>query len=68
MFKYLRSHCSAFYRPTKGKAKEIPWNFTKFIVNSNGEIMSYFPPEQTAEMAIDDIKDFLADPDSRTIG
>ena len=35
----------------KNKAKEIPWNFAKFLVNEQGQIHAYFPPK-TSPMEI----------------
>ena len=35
VYKFLRSH-SELYDKDKGEAREIPWNFAKFLVDSNG--------------------------------
>ena len=40
VYKFLRLN-SSLYDPKKGEAKEIPWNFAKFLVNSRGEVVSY---------------------------
>ncbi len=28
-----------------GKLKNIPWNFAKFLVNENGDVVKYYPPD-----------------------
>lgn len=35
VYAYLRTH-SQLYEPKSNKAKVIPWNFAKFILNRNG--------------------------------
>lgn len=48
VFGYLRNH-SELYDPTTQTAKVIPWNFAKFIVNRNGEVIKFAPPTVTPE-------------------
>ena len=43
VFKYVRSKCSKFNK-TKGKLTYIPYNFSKFLLNSNGEVVVYQDP------------------------
>ena len=43
IYKYLRMN-SELYDQEKEMAKEIPWNFTKFLVDKNGKVFGYFPP------------------------
>lgn len=43
VYLYLRSHSELFDKNEKS-AKVIPWNFAKFILNSEGEVVAYFPP------------------------
>ena len=66
IFKYLRSH-SELYRPVKNSAKEVPWNFTKFILDSTGEVVKYVDPKQMAEEAENDIRAVLENQESRAI-
>ena len=44
IYKYLRANSPLWDAKTK-KAKEIPWNFTKFLVDSSGKVVKYYPPE-----------------------
>ena len=43
VYKFLRLN-SPLYDQTKGTVNEIPWNFTKFLVNCKGEVVSYHNP------------------------
>ena len=36
---------SQLYDPSKKQAKEIPWNFAKFLVNAEGKVVSYHEPK-----------------------
>jgi glutathione peroxidase len=29
-----------------GKCKKIPWNFGKFLVDSNGKVVDFYPPDK----------------------
>ncbi len=49
IYKYLRNN-SELYDPAKLQAKEIPWNFAKFFVNSQGKVVAYFPPKAIDEL------------------
>jgi glutathione peroxidase len=66
IFKYLRSN-SELYRPIKGSAKEIPWNFTKFIVDGEGRVTKYVIPQLLAEEVEDDIRAVLGNPEAPVI-
>ena len=43
LYRYLRCN-SVLYDPKKKRAKEIPWNFAKFMVNSEGKVLRYYNP------------------------
>lgn len=43
LYQYLRSKSVLFDPKTKG-AKVIPWNFSKFLVNANGDVVHFFQP------------------------
>lgn len=49
VFKFLRNN-SELYDPAKLQAKEIPWNFCKFFVDSKGKVVAYFPPKALDEL------------------
>ena len=44
----------------EGKAKAIKWNFTKFLINKNGEVVARFAPTDKPESFFDSIKEELA--------
>lgn len=44
VYKYLRAN-SPLWNEKKKQAGEIPWNFTKFLVDANGNVVKYYPPE-----------------------
>ena len=43
VYKYLRRN-SELFDAKKGEAKEIPWNFSKFLIDSEGKVVSYHDP------------------------
>lgn len=43
----------------KGKAVPIKWNFTKFLINRNGEVVNRFGPADKPESFIDIVKEEL---------
>ena len=48
VYKYLRVN-SELYDAAKKQAKEIPWNFAKFIIDSEGKVLKYFGPKDDLE-------------------
>ena len=48
-YKYLRNN-SELYDSKKQQAKEVPWNFAKFFVDSNGKVVAYYPPPTIDEL------------------
>lgn len=43
MYRFLRTN-SDLYDSRIGKAKEVPFNFAKFLVDQDGMVRGYFPP------------------------
>lgn len=41
VFKRLRKTTECFYNKQTKKIKNIPWNFSKFLVDSNGTVVAY---------------------------
>lgn len=58
VFKYLR-HNSALGKKL-GVAQEIPWNFAKFLLNSEGKVVQLFAPDIRPEVMAKDIEALLA--------
>ena len=44
VFKFLRNNTECFKNLNTGKIKNIPWNFSKFIVDSEGNVIKYLNP------------------------
>ncbi len=44
VYKFLRTHSSLFDPETK-TAKQIPWNFSKFLVGRDGHVVAYHSPK-----------------------
>ncbi|KAL4506677.1 hypothetical protein ABPG72_000248 [Tetrahymena utriculariae] len=44
IYKYLRNN-SPLYDPKTGNAKQIPWNFAKFLIQSDGTVHSFYGPK-----------------------
>jgi hypothetical protein len=59
VFKQLRKKTKCFTNPTTGKIKNIPWNFAKFILDANGEVVIYSNPRQSLYKSIDEIEAIL---------
>ena len=60
LFKYLRRN-SALYDEASGTCRQIPWNFGKFLVNSEGEVIKFYGPHDEPLKAERDIKRLLMD-------
>ena len=45
VYRFLRNN-SSLYVESEKKANVIPWNFAKFIVNSEGKVVSYHVPNE----------------------
>lgn len=58
VYQFLRQ-TSELWDPVKKEAKEIPWNFAKFIVNAQGKVVSYHNPKVDPESLIKNIEDLL---------
>ena len=58
LYKFLRSN-SALYDPQKKVAKEIPWNYTKFLVSGDGKKVRYFNPREDPVKIIPFIEKFF---------
>ena len=44
VYKFLRNN-SELYDSKTETAKEIPWNFGKFLINNKGQIVKFYHPE-----------------------
>ncbi|MBS7578242.1 MULTISPECIES: glutathione peroxidase [unclassified Enterococcus] len=55
LFKYLTSQASGIC------GKRIKWNFTKFLINQDGEVVKRFAPQTTPESMTSYIEETLAE-------
>jgi len=39
---------------------DIPWNFAKFLVNQEGDVVAFYPPTRSPSSMKDDIKTLLS--------
>jgi len=44
VFKFLRRTTPELQETKGGGTKEIPWNFTKFLLNDKGKVVAYSSP------------------------
>ena len=58
VFKFLRINSKL---NAKGKVKEVPWSFTKFLVNREGQVEYYFDPRYSLYKMTDEIEKMLTD-------
>ena len=58
VFKFCRRY-SPLYDEKKDKIKNIPWNFSKFLIDENGQVSAYYTPKQNPEECIPKIEEML---------
>ena len=58
VFLYLRTH-SSLYNPNINMAKRIPWNFAKFLLNSEGKVVHFFKPDDSLVKVREEIEKLL---------
>ena len=58
-FRFLRRN-SPLYDPDTATMKSIPWNFAKFLVDPDGQVVEYFTPKQNPELCVPKIEEMLA--------
>ena len=58
LFKYLRAG-SILYDPKKKTFQEIPWNFAKFLVNSEGKVLKMYEPPVKPEVIEKELESLL---------
>lgn len=54
LYQFLKSQ-----KPGLLGSEAIKWNFTKFLVNKNGEVVDRFAPQTAPEKLVDDIEGLL---------
>lgn len=59
VFKKLRKTTECFYNKQTKKIKNIPWNFCKFILDSDGKVLAYQNPRESLYNCVDEIEAIL---------
>ena len=59
-YKFLRNNSTDLYDAAKKDAKEIPWNFAKFLVNGEGKVVSYHNPKVDPVDMVKNIEELLS--------
>ena len=59
LFRYLRRVTECYKNPQNGKIKNIPWNFTKFIIDANANLIMYQNPRDSLYSQIDNLEEYL---------
>jgi len=60
LFKFLRNN-SELYDPKTNTAKQIPWNFAKFLLDRNGKVVGFYSPRVDPIDMEKDIEKLLKD-------
>ena len=58
VYSYCRNN-SSLYDSGKNQAEVIPWNFAKFLVDTNGKVQHYFEPRSNPLSFTDKIESML---------
>ena len=58
VYQFLRFH-SELYNAKDKTAGEIPWNFAKFLVNAEGQVVKYWGPQTDPESLAPEIQKLL---------
>jgi len=53
-YKWLKSE-----QPGEGDSAEITWNFEKFLVNGDGDVVARFPPMTTPEQVAEALSEYM---------
>ena len=62
VFKFCRIN-SELHDKEKKQVREIPWNFAKFLIDSNGHVVSYHTPRDLPDDMVHKIEAILCDYD-----
>jgi len=58
LYRFLRTN-SALYNKDTGLTKQITWNYEKFLVNSQGQVVNYYEPNVQPNDIVKDIEALL---------
>jgi len=52
---------SSLYDEETGEIEDVPWNFAKFLVSGEGEVLKYYTPTTDTEVIEEDIEKYLSE-------
>ena len=58
LYKFLRVG-SVLYDAKTDTAKEIPWNFAKFLIDREGKVVNFYPPDVKPNVLAPEIEKLL---------
>lgn len=58
LFAFLRRNSPLFDAQT-GQARQVPWNFAKFLLNADGQVVGYYEPSKEPKEAEPQIRELL---------
>lgn len=58
VFAYLKANTPSLNKGNNVLVN-IPWNFSKFLVDSNGKVVKYFGPKEKPEKLVEEVKQML---------
>jgi glutathione peroxidase len=58
IYLYLKANTEEFKKNEK-ELKNIPWNFGKFLVDSEGKVIKFYKPDENPKMMITEIEKVL---------
>ena len=58
VYKYLRRN-SELYNEETSTMQQIPWNFAKFLLDSEGKVQGYYDTKKTVEETVPHVKKLL---------
>lgn len=60
VFKFCRQNSLLFDEKSK-RLQSIPWNFTKFLIDRNGQVAAFYSPKENPNDCLNKIKELLED-------
>ena len=58
VYKFLRRN-SPLHDAKTDTTKYLPWSFTKFLIDSNGQVAGYYLPNQSPKKCVSQIEEML---------
>jgi glutathione peroxidase len=59
VFVYLRQHSEELHDEKRGYTADLPWSWSKFLVDADGQVVQFYEPEVYPETITPDVKRLL---------